>query len=178
MKFKYVFFLFAFLTMNSCENDRNKPVPNKPKDWSKDHSVSYNQEVNEREQLKINIFLKHHKELKMLMTGSGLRYFVYSRKDKNAPLALANQTASVKLNIQLLDGTICYETTDEELHELIIDHNDEESGLNEALKLMSVGDKAKLILPNHLAHGFLGDHEKIPPLSILYIDVELKALRP
>lgn len=178
MKFKYVIFLFVFLVVNSCENNSKKPAPEKPKDWSDEHSVSYNKEVNAREQLKINIFLKHHKELKMLMTESGLRYFVYSRKDKNAPFALPNQTAAVKLNIQLLDGTVCYETTKEEWHELIIDHNDEESGLNEALKLMSVGDKAKLILPNHLAHGFLGDFKNIPPLSILYIDVELKSLRP
>ena len=57
--------------------------------------------------------------------------------------------------------------------EFSIDKSDEESGLNEAVKFLSVGDKAKLILPSHLAHGLLGDLDKIPPQSILLIDVQL-----
>jgi FKBP-type peptidyl-prolyl cis-trans isomerase len=42
---------------------------------------------------------------------------------------------------------------------------------------MRVGETAKLILPNHLAHGMIGDLENIPPLAILLVTVELKELR-
>jgi len=42
---------------------------------------------------------------------------------------------------------------------------------------MKVGDRAKAILPSHLGHGLLGDRQKIPPQSILYIDVELIDLK-
>jgi FKBP-type peptidyl-prolyl cis-trans isomerase len=38
---------------------------------------------------------------------------------------------------------------------------------------MRKGEKAKFILPSHLAHGLVGDLQKIPPLSILVLDVEL-----
>jgi FKBP-type peptidyl-prolyl cis-trans isomerase len=70
-------------------------------------------------------------------------------------------------------GVVCYETEDG-LDEIKVDRNDYESGLNEALKLMRKGDRAKLILPNHLAHGLVGDLDKIPPLSILLLDVSLE----
>jgi FKBP-type peptidyl-prolyl cis-trans isomerase len=57
--------------------------------------------------------------------------------------------------------------------EIPIDRNDKESGLNEALKLMRTGERARLILPNHLAHGLIGDLANIPPLAILVLDVAL-----
>ena len=59
----------------------------------------------------------------------------------------------------------------------MVDKSDIESGLNEAVKLMSAGDKAKLLLPSHLALGLVGDQDKIPPLAILYIDVELLEIK-
>jgi len=77
----------------------------------------------------------------------------------------------------LLDGTPCYATGDDVYDEIPIDRNDKESGLNEALKLMREGECAKLILPNHLAHGLVGDLEQIPPLAILLVDVELVELQ-
>jgi FKBP-type peptidyl-prolyl cis-trans isomerase len=42
---------------------------------------------------------------------------------------------------------------------------------------MREGECAKLILPNHLAHGLVGDLEQIPPLAILLVDVELIELQ-
>ena len=42
---------------------------------------------------------------------------------------------------------------------------------------MSIGDQAKLILPSHLAHGLLGDLDKIPPQSILLIDIQLNTIK-
>ena len=38
---------------------------------------------------------------------------------------------------------------------------------------MIPGDKARLILPAHLAYGMGGDQSKIPPASALFYDVEL-----
>jgi len=84
---------------------------------------------------------------------------------------------SVILKITLLDGTPCYETDSSYYDEIPIDHNDKESGLNEGLKMLRTGEKAKMILPNHLAHGLIGDLGKIPPLAIILVDVELVELR-
>lgn len=112
----------------------------------------------------------------MGMTSTGLRYQILNAVPKSE-LALPGKTALAIVKISLLDGTICYETDDQFYEEIPIDHNDRESGLNEGLKLMRKGEKAKFILPSHLAHGLVGDLQKIPPLSILVLDVELMDLQ-
>ena len=68
-------------------------------------------------------------------------------------------------------------TKPEEIERITIARSEKESGIHEALLCMRIGDKAKLILPSYLGHGLLGDRIKIPPQSILYIDIQLLALQ-
>ncbi|HIN39955.1 MAG TPA: FKBP-type peptidyl-prolyl cis-trans isomerase, partial [Flavobacteriales bacterium] len=48
-----------------------------------------------------------------------------------------------------------------------------EDGLDEGVFYMQTGDKAKFILPSHLAYGLMGDGDKVPSHSVLVYDVEL-----
>ena len=41
---------------------------------------------------------------------------------------------------------------------------------------MKEGDKAKLILPSHLAYGLIGDQNKIPQKATIIYDIELLEL--
>jgi FKBP-type peptidyl-prolyl cis-trans isomerase len=41
---------------------------------------------------------------------------------------------------------------------------------------MRKGEKALFILPPHLAHGLIGDMNKIPPLTTVVYDIELIGL--
>jgi FKBP-type peptidyl-prolyl cis-trans isomerase len=59
------------------------------------------------------------------------------------------------------------------IDEFIVDKSNVETGVQEAIKLMKVGDRAKLIIPAHLAHGITGDMNKIPPISTLIVDLKL-----
>ena len=173
MRVKSFIASLIFLSLLSC-TEQTKPIVKKPQ-WSSAHSVSYQQEINEREQIKIALFIEQHPELQMTKTETGLRYMIY-KKNSNLEKALPGQKVKVALIIKLLDGSTCY-TSIEEPEVFTVDKSDIESGLNEAVKLMSVGDKAKLILPSHLALGLVGDQDKIPPLAILYIDVELLEIK-
>ena len=83
----------------------------------------------------------------------------------------------VNFKISLLDGTTCYETEKDELEKFIIDHSEVETGVQEGIKKMRVGDKAKFVMPSHLAHGLVGDMNKIPPLNPIVVDIYLKELR-
>ena len=78
--------------------------------------------------------------------------------------------------MQLLDGSECYRTNADEMEVFEIDHADIESGLHEGIKYMHVGDFAKLIIPSHLAHGLVGDLDKVPPMSTLVVDIHLIGL--
>ncbi len=174
MKTRVLFILVvSSLTLISCRG--NKPKPKKEK-WSDAHSVDFNQEVNEREQLQIKLFLAHYTSLKMTQTESGLRYMIYQSSGKG-PLAQSGQQATIRIRVERLNGTICYETPANETELVVIDKSEKESGIHEALKLMRVGDKAKLILPSYLGHGLLGDRVTIPPQAVLYFDVALIDLK-
>jgi len=170
MKFRSILMTLLLIVTACSRGPIKKPAKNK--EWSKDYSVSYHKEINEREQISIAVYLEHHKELTMKTTNSGLRYSIL-KVNKKGEIGEPGKVASVILKICLMDGTVCYTTEDEYYDEIPIDRNDKESGLNEALKLMRAGESAKLILPNHLAHGLVGDFENIPPLAILLVDVDL-----
>lgn len=168
--------IFAILFVSSAllVACRRPAEPNRQKQkWSSAHSVDFNQELSIRENLKIETFLAHFTQLKMTKTPSGLRYHIYRKASQQLPLAKDGQQALVRLQIGLLDGTICYQTKPEEIERITIAHSEKESGIHEALQLLRKGERVKLILPSYLGHGLLGDRMKIPPQSILYIDLEL-----
>jgi FKBP-type peptidyl-prolyl cis-trans isomerase len=77
------------------------------------------------------------------------------------------------LKINLLDGKICYKTDTLEVDQFLVDRSQVESGIQEGIKLMKEGEKAVFILPSNLAHGLLGDFEKIPPMSPIVVNLEL-----
>ena len=46
-------------------------------------------------------------------------------------------------------------------------------GLDQAVLQLSVGSRAKVILPSNLAYGIGGDGDRIPQSAILVIDVKV-----
>ena len=169
-------FFFLVLVLFACRAEKTKDKT--AKKWGTAYSVDFNQELNAREEIKINLFLAHHRELKMHATESqsGLRFMRYSQ-GVGPDLAKVGQEAIIRVKIELLDGRVCYETAKEEIERVVIAKSEKESGIHEALQLMRKGDKAKLILPSYLGHGLLGDRMKIPPQSVLYIDLQLIDLK-
>ena len=53
---KFIVLLTSFLVLSSClQEEENNQL--EPKDWSMDHSVDFNKEIHEREELAIEIYL-------------------------------------------------------------------------------------------------------------------------
>ena len=46
-------------------------------------------------------------------------------------------------------------------------------GLNYAIKLLQIGDKAKIIIPSYLGFGISGYGKLVPPYSTLFLNVKL-----
>jgi FKBP-type peptidyl-prolyl cis-trans isomerase len=162
------------LILASCE-EAPKPPKKKPREWTKENSYDMNEELAIREDINIRLYLEQHKELKAEETGSGLRYIVL--KPGTGPLATTGKNAKASYTIRLLDGEQVYKTADDELEVFRVDQSNVESGIHEGIKKMHVGEKARLVMPSHLAHGLLGDMDnKIPPMSPLIIDIELIAI--
>lgn len=167
---KLAFFIVVVLLASCTEEVKKMPEI----DWNQEKSTKFNKELAIEEEINIKLFLEHNKSWKMTKTGSGLQYFIY--KNGNGEKAEVGNVAQVEMKISLLDGSSCYETKSDEYEEFVVDKSDIETGIQEGIKQLHVGDKAKLIIPSHLAHGLIGDLDKIPPLTTIVVDIHLIGL--
>lgn len=169
-----IIFLFLVLLVASCGRKHKKNTAEfNPNDFN-EPLINANKMYVERESDEINQYVKRH-NLNMTTTGTGLRYMIY--KKGNGERAVTGKYAKVKYKISLLDGTECYSSDKTGPKEFLIGQDHVESGLHEGILLVGVGDKAIFILPSHLAHGLLGDENKIPPKASVIYDIELISLR-
>lgn len=159
-------FIFGFIVSCSESSSSKESIV-----WTKEKSIELNRVITLEEKIDIKLFLERHKIWKMVETGSGLQYYIYENGEGER--AVPGMTVDIKYKVMTLDEKVCYETGEDEVLEVKIDHSEIETGLQEGLKKMRVGDKAKMIIPSHLAHGLSGDYNKIPPLTPIVVDVQL-----
>jgi len=111
----------------------------------------------------------------MKVTETGLWYQIY--ENGKGAKAKEGQIAVLNYKISLLDGTLCYTSDSTGAKEFVIGHGGVESGLEEGILLLRMGDKARFILPPYKAHGLIGDMDKIPARSIIVYELELIGLK-
>lgn len=171
---KSIWIIVLFLFLISChQKDENENK--KTADVNYDESLmKANQYLVKTEEEQINDFLARY-NWEMKETGTGLRYNIY--KNNHGKKAQIDQIVRIKYEIRLISGDVIYNSDDLGIREFRIGKGDVETGLHEAVLLMGVGDKAKLILPSHLAYGLAGDQNKIPKRATLVYDIELISLQ-
>jgi len=151
-----------------------EPRYNTPKPVIKDSIteplIKANHIISESERRDIDNFVKR-KGWPMTETGTGLRYSVY--EPGKGPQVKSGDLVTVDFEITLLNGKLCYTSEETGSEEFVVDHDHVESGLHEAIKYLRVGDRAKIVIPSHLAFGATGDMDKIPPLSPIVYDLEV-----
>lgn len=170
MKLTLTFVLSIYL-IASCTERKVQELEQTP-NWTQDESINMNATFAEEEDQEIENFLSHRPDWKMTKTGTGLRYFIYEKSENNDTARVDDQVL-VDFTIELLDGTICYTSEENGPEGFVVEKADIEAGLHEGVQQMCTGDKAKFILPSHMAHGLIGDEDKIPPLSAVIYDIHL-----
>jgi FKBP-type peptidyl-prolyl cis-trans isomerase len=118
----------------------------------------------------IRRFLKR-KDWEMQKTKSGLWYKIY--ESGKGEKAAKGKVVKIAYKVSLLDGTLCYSSKKEGPKFFNIGHGGVEAGLEEGILKLREGDKARFIMPPHLAHGLLGDAEQIPPSSIILYNIHV-----
>ncbi|GAB7256742.1 peptidylprolyl isomerase [Polaribacter sp. OB-PA-B3] len=105
-------------------------------------------------------------------TKSGLRYQILQKGEGKK--ATKGAGVSVHYKGQLLDGTV-FDSSYKRKQP--IDFNvgvgQVIAGWDEGIQLLQVGDKARFVIPSHLAYGAAGAGGVIPPNATLIFDVEL-----
>lgn len=138
-----------------------------------DDLVRNNKRVHEEEMATIAQYIKD-KQWPTTQTATGLHYWIYENGAGN--VAQLEDMVTLAYQIELLDGTLCYQASAQEPKKFRVGRDNVESGLHEIAQLLRKGDKAKVILPSHLAFGLTGDSNKIPQNATVIYDLQILAI--
>lgn len=168
--------LLVTATMHACQENETPQGDGLPTQREVNKSMEdINRQMAQEEDAAIEDYAQQ-RGWDMTKTGTGLRYMIYE-SGPEGPNALEGQVATVHYEVSLTDGITVYASSEQGARSFLIGQDNVESGIHEAIQYLKVGDKARVILPSHLAHGLTGDNDKIPPRSTVIYDLELLSLR-
>ncbi len=167
----FIFLSFILLLsgiFTSCQSEQN--APNATQIENLDEKILNANKLIVRDEAKdIELLLKRY-AWKMHATGTGLLYFI--TKEKEGELLKKGDKVDIKYSISLINGKEVYNSTRDGTKTIVIEQSDEPAGLHELLQLMKPNEKARAIIPSHLAYGILG-MDNIPPYATLIYRIEI-----
>jgi len=170
-----ILFLFVALALLSCGNKKNVgKMQTLNQDQVTEKLVEANKAALEVENMQIEKLIDSL-GWNMLKTATGLRYFIIEKG--NGPVAEEGKTVRFEYEVKLISGDIIYSSDQSGPKEFTIGSGGVESGLEEGILMLRVGDKARFVIPSYLAHGLSGDQGKIPPKATLIYTVKLIELK-
>ena len=157
------------LLLASCGSKVEVPeVASRPSD--EEVLIGVNRDIVRNEGTDIRLLIRRY-GWNMQTSASGV-YYEITRKG-NGSLLKKGDAVQLKYTLSLLDGTRIGSSETDGLKTVVIERSDEIVGLQEALKLMHRGDRARLIVPSHLAYGSIGDGDRIPGFAPLVYVLEI-----
>ena len=163
------FLLLAILmTLSQCnQSDTGRKLKDPSK--YKEPLINANREAVKTENEQIEDYIRRH-NWKMDSTSTGLRYKV--TKHGVGAHAQTGMTVKLAYTMTLLTGDTVYTAQNDGPIIFEIGKGQVITGLEEAILLLRVGDRAKIIIPSHLGFGLIGDQKKIPFKATLVYDIE------
>jgi FKBP-type peptidyl-prolyl cis-trans isomerase FkpA len=157
--------LFAF---SNCSDGSQDKLPKVPSAY-KETLVKANQEAVRIENEQIDDYIRRH-NLVMESTETGIRVMIL--KEGIGQKAETGKTVKLSYSVTLLTGDTVYTAEKDGPLIFVVGKGQVITGLEEAILLLRVGDRAKFIIPSHLAFGLIGDQKKIPYKASLVYDIE------
>ncbi len=162
-----IFFFGGFLLSCNTNEQQEKKKVRMP---SGEEMMKINQHLVDEDELVIQRYIDR-RNWEMKKKESGLYYMIY--KNGEGPSVQKDDLVTIRFQVELLDGTICYHSREEGPLTFKVGHGGVETGLEEGIQLLQEGDKARFIMPPHLAHGLIGDEKNIPGRSTIIYDLEV-----
>lgn len=165
---KSIFVSTGVLFLVSCQET---PKPKLQKVVSDKEILDNNRKAVRMESNQIDKYIER-RGWEMTKTASGLRYMVYEDVDGNI-FPQEDDTVFVEYEVSLINGKTIYVSDSNHVASFIVGHDEVENGLQEGVQYLNIGDKAKFIIPSHLAHGYTGDFNRIPRNATVIFDISL-----
>jgi FKBP-type peptidyl-prolyl cis-trans isomerase len=162
-------FLVLMLLVSSCSGSQNRNEE-KQREITAEDLIEANRHLVNSEQKKIQEYLSDQ-NIEMDKTGTGMWYHI-SDEGVGDPIQ-TGQIVTLNYEVRLLDGTLCYDSDDRGPQKFKVGQGNVESGLEQGILMLRKGAEAQFIMPPHLAHGLVGDDNRIPSRAIIIYDVEV-----
>ena len=162
----------AVLLLSSCSGSGQKRKDMPP--VTKEMLMNINKKLVDRDMAEIQKYADSA-GLTMQKTKSGLWYKILQEGEGHK--AQKGDIITLDYKVTLLDGTECYSSDKDGVKVFEVGHGGVESGLEEGVLMLNKGAKAIFILPPYLAHGLLGDENKIPARSTIVYDVQVLSIK-
>lgn len=171
---KHISLMLVLAALVSCGNRVEENGIVVSKDTVNAALENANKQLSQIEEEEIEDYIARY-GWEMVETGTGLRYLVY--KEGSGELIKKGQIVRINFSISLINGMKVYSSDDDGPKDFQVGQAEVESGLHEAMEYLKLGDKAKLIIPSHLAFGLPGDQNKIPKKATLIYDLDVLKVR-
>lgn len=175
MHTKLLIFILSLLAIAGCKEKIQQPVKEINMNELKEPLMKVNRKISREEKLAIDGYVKR-RNWNMTETGTGVRYMIIEQGSEETPAS--GDVVIIDFEISLLDGTVCYTSKESGPEHFVVDYDNVESGMHEAIKHLHKGDKAIIIIPSHRAFGLAGDMAKIPPLSTVIYKIHVLEIIP
>lgn len=142
-----------------------RPTSNTPD--LKEHFINANRTIAQSEETSINEYVARRK-WDMQKLPEGVRLWEYEKG--RGPKVNVEDSVHIVYSVEAINGKLIYsDITDD----YVAGRRQQMIGLDQAVLQLSVGSRAKVILPSNLAYGIGGDGDRIPQSAILVIDVKV-----
>jgi FKBP-type peptidyl-prolyl cis-trans isomerase len=169
-----IVYLIVAIGVISCKDPNPKEKHTKPEineQHLKDQFVKANQQLVQKENDEMDFYAKSH-QMAFVNTKSGIRYYVYQPSAKGDSIK-DGMDITVAFKVSLMNGNEVYSSAKTGKKTIRVGQDNVESGIHKGLQYLKRGDKALLLIPSHLAHGLLGDQNKIPPQMPIVYDLQI-----
>lgn len=154
--------------LSACHNDPpmvGNPTSNTPD--LKEHFINANRTIAQSEETSINEYVARRK-WDMQKLPDGVRLWEYEKG--RGPKVNVEDSVHIVYSVEAINGKLIYSDIKDDY---VAGRRQQMIGLDQAVLQLSVGSRAKVILPSNLAYGIGGDGDRIPQSAILIIDVKV-----
>ena len=164
-----------FLLLISCKHSYQDKITVEKDDEIQNFFIHANKKIIQNEEVKIDSLIRET-GFPFFRDSTGIRFSINTHNTSFDTLAspVDGDVVSIAYNCFVFDDI--ENISDSYLVDTIsfkIGYSKQMRGLNYGIKLLQIGDKAKIIIPSYLGFGMSGYGKSVPPYSTLLLNVKL-----
>ena len=166
---------FCFFLIIACNTKHQIRISDEKKDYLSEFFLESNKEIVKFEDFMIDSLIELS-GLFFLKDSSGIRILI-DNKNKSQKFHKTPKDGDI---VEVAYDCILFEELENLSHCSMIDtivfqlgYSKQMRGLNHAIKLLKIGESAKIVIPSYLGFGMSGYGKEVPPYATLLLNIKL-----